>query len=274
MTRFDWAPDAPMPAGAMTDPAAESARYPNTGRFLMGRLRDAMSSEERALLEGMVERTEWLDRSTRLIGAGAMCDRSTMLIEGFMLRTLDGEGKRYAVSFHVPGDFVDLHCYALKRLDHNIDTAGRVKVGYIPHAALDEVMRDQPHLARVFWFSTLLDAAMHREWIMTLEQLTTPRRIAHIFSEIWRRLWMVGLHDEDGFATPLTQSDLAEMCGATPIHTNRALRELRENGLAEFDRGRVIIPDRAALESYAGFTPDYLYGPWSLAYDPQPNDPI
>ena len=187
-----------------------------------------------------------------------------------MLRTLDGEGKRHAVSFHVPGDFVDLHCFALKRLDHNIDAVGRVRVGYISHSSLARVMQEKPHLARIFWFSTLLDGAMHREWIMTLEQLTTPRRIAHIFAEIWRRLQLVGLAAADGFATPLTQADLAEMCGATPIHANRAIRDLRNLNIAHFDRGQVTIPDQAALEAYAGFTPDYLYGPWSLAYDPSP----
>ena len=263
-----------MPLGAMTDPAAEAARFPNTGRFLMGRLRNAMSEEERTLLEAMVERTEWIERPTRLVASGTACNHSTMLIEGFMLRTLDGPDKRHAVSFHVPGDFVDLHCYALKRLDHNIDTVGQVKVGYVPHEALDAVMRDRPHLARLFWFSTLLDAAMHREWIMTLERLTAPRRIAHIFAEIWRRLDMVGLGEPDGLASPLTQIDLSEMCGATPIHVNRAIRELRSSGIAGFERGRVTIPDRGALEAYAGFAPDYLYGPWALAYDRQPGDPI
>ena len=258
----------------MIDSADEIARFPNTGRFLLGRLRDAMPEEERRDFESMIERTEWIDKSTRLISRGSTCDHSTMLIEGFMLRTLDGEGKRHAVSFHVPGDFVDLHCFALKRLDHNIDTVGRVKVGYVPHAALREVVRDKPHLTRIFWFSTLLDAAMHREWIMTLEQLTTPRRIAHIFAEISRRLELVGLGSSDGFETPLTQADVSEMCGATPIHTNRAVRELRHSGLADFDRGRVTIPDRDALEVYAGFNPDYLYGPWSLAYDRKPDDPL
>ena len=262
----------------MTDPETETARFPNTGRFLLGRLRSEMSDDEKAELEALVERTEWIDKPTRLVARGSACDRSTMLIEGFVLRTLQGSdragGKRHAVSFHVPGDFVDLHCFALKRLDHNIDTVGRVKVGYVPHAALREVMRETPHLARIFWFSTLLDAAMHREWIVSLEQLTTPRRIAHTFSEIWRRLSMVGLGQDDGFDTPLTQTDLSEMCGATPIHTNRALRDLRQKGLADFDRGRVTIADRAALEHYAAFCPDYLYGPWSLAYDHQPGDPI
>lgn len=262
----------------MIEPAEETARFPNTGRFLLARLRDAMSEDEKADLENMVERTEWIEKSTRLLSRGAECDHSTMLIDGFMLRTLDGTdrdgGKRHAVSFHVPGDFVDLHCFALKKLDHNLDTVGRVKVGYVSHTALRETMEKKPHLARIFWFSTLLDAAMHREWIMTLEQLTAPRRIAHIFAEIWRRLWMVGLHQPDGFETPLTQSDLSEMCGSTAIHTNRAIRDLREQGLADFDRGRVTIPNQEALEKYAGFCPDYLYGPWSLAYDRQPGDPI
>lgn len=258
----------------MIDPNAEAIHYPATGRFLLGRLRDAMTQEERALLESMIERTEWIDKSTRLVERGVDCDYSTMLIEGFMLRTLDREGRRHAVSFHVPGDFVDLHAYALTRLDHNLDTLGRVKVGYVPHGALDAVMREMPHLARLFWFSTLLDAAMHREWIITLEQLTAPRRIAHIFAEIGRRLDMVGLGDSNGFTTPLTQADIAEMCGATSIHANRAIQELRLSGIASFDRGRVTIPDRTALEDYAGFTPDYLYGPWSLAYRPEPGNPI
>lgn len=256
----------------MIDVSAEMVRYPNTGRFLMSRLRDAMSEEEKADLEGMVRDVRWIERPTRLVARGDICDHSTMLIEGFVLRTLDRDGGRNAVSFHVPGDFIDLHGFALKRLDHNIDTVGPVKIGEVPRAALNEVMRDKPHLARLFWFSTLLDAAMHREWIMTLEQLTTPRRIAHIFAEIYRRLWMVGLSAADGFDTPLTQSDLSEMCGATPIHINRALRDLREKGLAVFDRGRVVIHDPARLEAFASFSPDYLYGPWSLAYGRQAGD--
>lgn len=258
----------------MPDPAAETIRFPHTGRFLMGRLRDGLSEEERSLLEGMIARTEWIERPTRLVAAGAECSQSTILIEGFMLRTLENAGERFAVSFHVPGDFVDLHCYPLKRLDHHIDTVGRVKVGYVPHAAIDSVMREHPHLARLFWFSTLLDAAMHREWILALERLTTPRRIAHIFAEIWRRLDMVGLAEPDGFATPLTQNELSELCGATPIHLNRAVRDLRASGIASFERGRVTVPDRDALERHGGFNPDYLYGPWALAYDRQPGDPI
>ena len=243
----------------------ELDRYPKTGHFLSGRLRHEMTDDEKAELEAIAGDTRTVPDGERLIAKGDECGFSTMLVKGFMLRTLENEDRRYGVSFHVPGDFVDLHCFALKRLDHNIDCIGEVTVAQVPHSAIFDIMETKPHLARLFWFSTMLDAAMHREWIMKLEQLTAPRRIAHIFAEIWRRLEMVGLGFPDGFETPLRQTDLADMCGATPIHTNRALSELRERGIADFRRGEVRVADRARLEDYAGFTPDYLYGDGSLA---------
>ena len=245
--------------------ASELELYPKTGHFLAGRLRQDMSDAEKAELEALAGDVHAFEDGHRLISRGDVCDHSTMLVEGFMLRTLESEDRRYGVSFHVPGDFVDLHCFALKRLDHNIDCVGPTKIAQVPHTAIANIMREKPHLARLFWFSTLLDAAMHREWIMKLEQLTAPKRIGHIFAEIWRRLEMVGLGYPDGFETPLTQADIADMCGATSIHTNRALADLRKQGLVDFRRGQVRIPDRQRLEDYAGFTPDYLYGEGELA---------
>ena len=245
----------------------ELREFPLTGRFLLGRLRQTLSHEERKALETLPEEIATYESSTRIVETGSVCARSTLLIEGFIIRGLDDNAGRSALSLHVPGDFVDLHCFALKRLDHNVDTVGRARIAYVPHEKLREVLREMPHLARLLWSSTLLDAAMHRQWIMKLEQLTTPRRIAHIFSELWRRLDMVGLAEPDGFETPLTQADLADMSGATAVHANRALRELREKGVCEFKRGRVVARDRAALENYADFAADYLYGEGQLALE-------
>ena len=249
----------------------ELRAFPLTGRFLFGRLRETLTREERELLESLPEQVATFENSARIVEAGAVAERSTLLVEGFIMRGLNsangGGEKRSALSLHVAGDFVDLHCFALKRLDHNVDTIGPARLAYVPHEKLQEVLRDHPHLARLLWSSTLLDAAMHRQWIMKLEQLTTPRRLAHIFAELWRRLEMVGLADRDGFDTPLTQADLADMSGSTAVHTNRALRELRERGVAEFRRGRVVSANRTALEDYADFAADYLYGEGQLALD-------
>ena len=138
--------------------------FPLTGRFLFGRLREALSREERAALEALPEEIAHYTRSARIVEAGSACNRSTLLVEGFIMRGLDaghgGEHKRSALSVHVPGDFVDLHCFALRRLDHNIDCVGEATFGRVPHDAIARVMEQRPHLARLFWFATLLDAAM------------------------------------------------------------------------------------------------------------------
>jgi CRP-like cAMP-binding protein len=174
------------------------------------------------------------------------------------------EGRRFIVGVNIPGDFVDLHAFALKKLDHDIVSLGEVRLGYVSHERLEKVVEQAPHLTRLLWFSSLLDAAIHRQWIVTLEKLTAVRRVAHVFCAIWHRLDLVGLGRSDGLRTPLIQADLAEMCGTTAIHMNRALRQLKDLGLAEFRRGAVFVPDRKALEKFCDFDSAYLYGEGEL----------
>ena len=235
-------------------------KYPLTGRFLLGRARHALGEREKELLEASVEKVVDFDRPTRFLARGELAEQSAILVEGFILRTIEEKGRRYVVGIHVPGDFVDLHGFALKRLDHNVITIGPAKVGYVSHDRIGHIHEHEPHLSRLFWFSTLLDAAMQRQWTLKLEQLKASRRVAHRLAEIWYRLEMVGLGRPNGFRSPLTQIDLADMCGTTPIHMNRALAELRREDVAEFRRGLVVVRDRERLEGFGDFDPSYLYG--------------
>src|SRR5690606_12795717 len=185
---------------------ADIEAHPLTGRFLMGRLRHAMTAEEKDIVESLVEQTEPVPAGTTLLGRGELAERSTILIEGYILRTIVDESHRFVVGMHVPGDFADLHAFALKRLDHNVVTLGEALVGYVSHDRLKEVVAKYPHLTRVLWFSTLLDAAIHRQWILKMEELPAPRRVAHVFAELWHRLDLVGLGRRDGLRTPLIQA--------------------------------------------------------------------
>ena len=239
-------------------------RFPLTGRFLQGRLRDAMSEEEKRIVEGLIEETREYGPGEEILSRGELINTSTMLIEGFAERTIKADSRRFIVCVQVPGDFVDLHAFPLKRLDHDLVTIGRARLGFTSHERIEQVMVDHPHLARLLWFSTLLDAAIHREWTLKLQQLRASKRVAHVFCEIWQRLDFVGLGREGGIDTPLTQQDLADMCGTTAIHMNRALSELRKLGLCDFKRGVVTAADRTALEEYATFDSTYLYGEGSL----------
>lgn len=243
----------------MTDVAGDPD-FPLTGKFLLGRARQALSLHERDVLEKAVHAVETHPGGHVLLERGVMAERSTILIEGFMTRVIETGQDRSTVALQVSGDFVDLHAFALKRLDHDVVTLGTAKVAYIAHEMLERIMRDEPHLARLLWFSTLLDAAIHRNWILKLEQLTVEGRLAHLLAETWQRLAFVGEADADGFAIPITQIELADACGTPPIHLNRIIRKLREDGIVYLNRSYVSILDHAKLKERGAFSPGYLYG--------------
>jgi CRP-like cAMP-binding protein len=168
-------------------------------------------------------------------------------------------GERQVTELHVPGDFVDLHSFTLKRLDHNIMALTPSRVAVVPHDALAEIGSRHPHLTRLLWFSTNLDASIHREWELSLGRRTALAKMAHLFCELYVRLDVVGLVDGFNYELPLTQTDLAECLGLTSVHINRTLKELREQNVVTF-RDRVVeIHDWPGLQAVAEFNPSYLY---------------
>lgn len=240
-----------------------------TTDFLRGRRRSAMSPEELAVLEGAVAEVKTIPARQIIIRRGEPMLSSTLLLSGSMCRYMDArDGYRQLVAYQVPGDFVDLHGYPLKRLDHDVATLSESRVALVPHDRLDEIVRDYPNLARLLWFSTLLDAALHREWIFRLGRLDAVGRIAHFLCETHDRMAATGRAQGGVYALPLTQQDIGEACGLTSVHVNRTLRKLREDGLADVTRGKVRIIDAAKLIRVGEFEPDYLYleeGPWGTA---------
>ena len=129
----------------------------------------------------------------------------------------------------------------------------------MPHERLEDVIERFPRLARAYWFSTNVDAAIHRELALSLGQRSAISRMAHLFCELHARLDMVGRARSDGYGFPLTQRELSECLGLTVVHANRTLQELRRRGLVELENRQLTIRDRRGLEGIAEFDPAYLY---------------
>ena len=224
------------------------------------RARDNVSAEEeQAIRAAMLDPVDVAARTT-IIRAGQLLSTSTMLLEGLMCRYKDlRNGERQITELHVAGDFVDLHSFSLKRLDHNIMALTPCRIAPVPHDRLTRITEEHPHLARMYWFSTNLDAAIHREWEVSLGRRSAISKTAHLFCELHVRLGLVGLADEASYDLKLTQVDIAECLGLTAVHVNRTLRDLREQGAVEFNKGRVTIGDMTKLRRIAEFEPAYLY---------------
>jgi len=231
-----------------------------TERFLRDRKGVHLEWEERERLEAAISEVRTLKARTTLVHAGDRLRQSTLLIEGIMSRYIDDRnGLRQLVAVHVPGDFVDLHGFPLKVLDHDVATMTAATVAIVPHTQLDAITRELPALARKLWFATLIDAAIHRAWLFRLGRLDAVGRVAHFLCETNVRLISAGLSDGVRFALGLNQTDLAEICGLTNVHVNRVMRHLREERLCIFRSSlvEILAPDRLAERGQ--FDPAYLY---------------
>jgi len=222
--------------------------------------RDVVSEHEAAVLRDAISEVAQLGPTKLLVRGHTALSHSTLLIEGIAARYKDlADGQRQILELHVAGDFLDLHGFLLKEIDHNVGAITPVRYAMVPHDTLRGITEKEPHLTRLLWFSTLLDAAIHREKILSVGRRSALARIAHILCELRVRLGIVGLAGDDGYDLPLTQADLADATGLTSVHVNRMLRRLRDDGLLTFRAGRVTLHDWERLQRVAEFDPTYLH---------------
>jgi CRP-like cAMP-binding protein len=183
-----------------------------------------------------------------------------VVISGIAARyKLLGEGERQIMAFLVPGDLCDLEVFVLEEMDHGIAAIGETECALIPAATIRDLLTEMSGLTRALWWSTMTDSAVLRERIVDHGRRDAPERLAHLFYELLIRYRMVGQADANAIPFPLTQEDLADATGLTPVHIGRTLRQLREDRLIEM-KGRVLtILDPKRLKALARFNPNYLH---------------
>lgn len=224
------------------------------------RARDDISREEAAAIERAITEVRVHRADTTVVRRGQELKESMLLLDGWMARARDlSDGQRQISELQFPGDFTDLHGFSLKRLDHNVITITECRLAIFPHENIRDLLERFPHLARVYWLMTNIDAAIHREWTVSLGRRSALARMAHLFCETLVRLQVGGTIADDSYEFPLTQQELGECLGLTSVHINRTLQELRRRKLIEVENRRATILDLAALKTLAEFDPFYLY---------------
>lgn len=220
---------------------------------------DMVSAEEEQALRDAVWKTVSFKRGETIVEAKTELDVSNLLVEGFVHRLKDlKSGARQTLQLAVPGDFVDLHSLLLKQLDHDVAALSDCRLVFFKHEKLREVIDQHLHLGRLLWLSTIVDAAIHREWMLSLGRRTAKSSMAHLFCELQVRLTAAGMASHGTYDLPLRQSELSEILGLTPVHTNRTLKDLRDKGLLTFKGKTVEVHDWDGLVALAEFDPFYL----------------
>src|SRR5277367_5264203 len=231
----------------------------------------ALSEEESKAVADCCKDVREVGAREDVIAQGDRTGGVKLLLEGFACRykTLE-DGRRQIVAYFVPGDLCDLRVFILKRMDHSIGTVAASRVATI---APDDILRltnSFPNLTRALWWSTLVEEAIAREWIVNVGQRNARERMGHLFCELLFRFRAVGLNEGNSCTLPLTQAELAETLGLSSVHVNRTLQALRRKKLVTLNGGTLTIENLPALKEVSFFNPDYLHLDYS--HDAAPRD--
>lgn len=218
------------------------------------------SNDDRAFLQELSRTAHDLPRGSYLLRRGDNPSHIPLLLDGWAQRSkILAGGQRQIVAFLLPGDLGDMLMFILTRMDHDILTLSPARVAMVPRRTILDIIETRPTIARALWWSTLVDEATLREWLANIGGRDAYCRAAHLFCELDARMENIGLVQEGRFDLPLTQTELGEALGLSPIHINRVLQRLRADGLIQIGERQLTILDAAKLSRAAGFDPTYLH---------------
>lgn len=221
--------------------------------------RSFLSQEEQDALTRARTKVQPVAAHQDLLVEDTLPNHVVIIERGFACRyRILPDGQRSIFAYLIPGDLCGLHASVLGRLDHSVATLTTCEVSTIPLQTLDALAVEYPAIERALRRIKLVDEAVLREWFIGTGRRSTGRHMAHLFCELLVRLRTVGHAVGNSYELPLTQADLADAVGVSPVHTNRILQALRRDGLIRLEGKRLTICDLDRLMRFANFNPKYL----------------
>jgi CRP-like cAMP-binding protein len=238
---------------------------PSTLQPLVDKLayRQQLTEEDRAALLGLPHTIKTLEANHYIVREFDRATHSCVMLSGFSVRhKIVAGGERQIVSIHMKGEVVDLQNSLLGVADHSVQMLTAGKIAMIPRDEVVKLAFERPAVGIAMWIDTLVDASIFREWIANIGRRDARTRIAHLLCEFSLRLEVAGIGQFTNYEMPMTQDQLGDATGLTPVHVNRTLKTLEAEGLIERATPRSIaIGDWRKLADAGDFNSGYLHMP-------------
>lgn len=232
------------------------------GRWLVAKLSNLMplSTDETRLIEGLCTNEQRFDAGATVVEEGAVLQSGFVLTAGMACRyRLLRDGRRQILTFLIPGDFCDLHVFLTKAMDHSIDTIVASRLAWVAREAVVDLVGHHPRISAALWWSAMQEAAMLRERVVAVGRRNARSRVAYLLCELVWRQRAIGMTAGNSIPLPLTQPQLGDTLGLTPVHINRVLQQFRRDGLVRLKQRHLTLLDIDRLMEIAGLDDSYLH---------------
>lgn len=220
-----------------------------------------LDEADKAALLALPHRIKSMEAHHYIVREKDKPSHSCVMLSGFSYRhKILVDGARQILAIHMKGDMVDLQNSLLGTADHSVQTLVRSDVAFIPREAVKQLAFDRPKIGFAMWYDTLVDGSIFREWIANIGRRDARARMAHLLCELALRLEVAGLGEHADYELPMTQEQLADAMGLTPVHVNRTIKALEKEGLITRSSSRAVqIGSWKKLADAGGFDSTYLH---------------
>lgn len=167
-------------------------------------------------------------------------------------------GARQITRLLLPGDAFYFDRAANGIALEEVITLGPCRIVNIAHADMRRLIDRFPAIGEAMRAYGSMENAVLASWVVNVGRRDALERMAHLICETHFRLSLVDANQGQQIYFPLTQDDLADVLGLTPVHINRKLQQLRQEGLITLRSRQLTIHDLRTLQQIAGFDSSYL----------------
>ena len=231
----------------------------NLQRFL-DRLtsRSVLSEQEQRQILALPVRIKQAGPNEDFVALGERVDHACFVLAGLVGRfDQNSSGERQITALHIAGDMPDLHSVVQPTATSAFQALSTSTVLQVPHSALWAISARHPAIAEAFWRDCMVDSMVLAQWVVNVGRREAKSRLAHLLCEMAHRYKVVPADNTVVFELSMTQSQLADATGLTPVHVNRTLKALAAIGTT-FHHRVVRIEDWDALVELGDFDPGYL----------------
>lgn len=197
-----------------------------------------------------------IEAGAPLVTEGTRAPHLFTVLEGVALRyaTLE-DGRRQVLNFVFPGELVGLQSAVMEEMSHSVDAKTDMTLCVFPRARFWEMFKTSPARAYDVTWMAAREERLLSDNLISVGRLTGLERIAFALYALYIRYRDLDLTDGPHFPRHFTQSEIADAIGLSVVHTNKLLRKLRLEGLAEWGDTQVRIDAPEALAALAKIDP-------------------
>ena len=213
-----------------------------------------VSNAEQALIMSLEETEKECRRNDTIWRQGDQADSMHVVKSGWMYGySILPDGRKQVLDIYCPGDVLGLRDIVF---DYSVGAVGAATDAILcpfPKSAMDDIFVASPRIATLLYSLGMLENIVVIDRLRSVARLNARERLCHFLLQMQGRLRITNPNIGNTFSLPLTQELIANAIGLTPVHLNRTMKLLTEEGLISKNERRITLLEFELMRNISGY---------------------